>query len=111
MPRSRERRGELLCELPDVRGGIGRINSPDVQLAESVNFSKTWRIVSAARRTNARRVGTRTESERDNVIKVTTLMGALLKPVYYASAITAGNALYRANILEFPGDTREISDR
>jgi len=75
----------------NVRGEMRGINSPNAQLAGSMNFSKMdlsfWDGAYRASECGL-------ESERDNIIKVTILMGALLKQVNYSRAIIAGNALY-----------------
>jgi len=83
---------------PSVRGEIGRINSPNLQLAGSMNFSTTNGVSSrGSARKRISRDGAQSVLERDNIIKVMTLMEALLERVYYPSAIIAGNALYGAN--------------
>jgi len=81
----------IMRNARNVRGEIRGINSPNAQLAGSMNFSKMdlsfW---DGAYRAPECRL----ESERDNIIKVTILMGALLKRVNYSRTIIAGNALY-----------------
>lgn len=100
MPRSCGRPQRIIMRnTRNVRGEIGRINSPNAQLTGSMNFSETDIYRSGAAYTHIAQV----EPGRDNIIKVTTLMGALLKRVYYSSAIIRENAriIYRTNILKF----------
>jgi len=81
----------IMRNARNVRGEMRGINSPNVQLAGSMNFSEIdlsfWDGAYRASECGF-------ESERDNIIKVTILMGALLKQVNYSRAIIAGNALY-----------------
>jgi len=54
----------------------------------------------------------RVEPERDNIIKVTTLMDALLKRVYYSSAIITENVRYIAGEhFEISRNTLKIFNR
>lgn len=110
--RGRPHRGKLLCETLEtyIHSKIGRINPPNAQLARNMNFSKN-KIDGTYRFRNGISCGSRAgdsltrererarKSECDNIIQVTILMGALLKWLYYSSAIIAGNALHRANVL------------
>lgn len=60
----------------------------------NISFPKRNIVRIARRRFSHERERAR-KSECDNIIQVTILMGALLKWLYYSSAIIAGNALHR----------------
>lgn len=99
----------IMRNARNVHGEIGGINSPNAQFADSMNFSKTNGISLRVGAYRAPESGL--ESERDNIIKVTILMDALLKRINYSRSIIAGSALYFGQTFwDFSRDTLRVSD-